>query len=361
MDPWPIKIATPGRICLFGDHQDYLGLPVIACAIDRYMHLEARPNDFGVFRIDMPDIAGHRVVTLDDHFEQLKPGDFFGSGLRFLRRKKILPEQGYDLRIHSDIPINAGTSSSSALMVAWLHFLLSSIPNAPEPTAETLAEWAYQAEVIEHQAPGGKMDQYTIALGDIVMIETNKTLDYQYLPSKINGLVLAESGIPKSTIGVLGDLSGKAKTAITMVKQSVPDFDLASTKRDQIATLEKQIPQSERSYFKAAILNHNITEEAYQLMNIQNTDLAALGVKMYEHHEVLRDLLGLTVPKIDAMIDAAMNAGAYGAKIVGSGGGGSIVAIAPSGKENDIIEAIKSKQAQAAYTVSVGPGSRILV
>ena len=28
-----MKIITPGRICLFGEHQDYLGLPVIALAI----------------------------------------------------------------------------------------------------------------------------------------------------------------------------------------------------------------------------------------------------------------------------------------------------------------------------------------
>ena len=44
---------------------------------------------------------------------------------------------------------------------------------------------------------------------------------------------------------------------------------------------------------------------------------------MNGHHEVLRDLLKITVPRIDAMVNAALKAGAYGAKIVGSGGGGS--------------------------------------
>ena len=35
---------APARICLFGDHQDYLGLPVIACAIDKYIIVEGKPN-----------------------------------------------------------------------------------------------------------------------------------------------------------------------------------------------------------------------------------------------------------------------------------------------------------------------------
>jgi galactokinase len=38
-----ISLAS-GRTCLFGDHQDYLGLPVIACAINRNIKLTAVQN-----------------------------------------------------------------------------------------------------------------------------------------------------------------------------------------------------------------------------------------------------------------------------------------------------------------------------
>jgi len=37
-------VKAPARICLFGDHQDYLELPVIACAIDKYITVEGKPN-----------------------------------------------------------------------------------------------------------------------------------------------------------------------------------------------------------------------------------------------------------------------------------------------------------------------------
>ena len=67
------------------------------------------------------------------------------------------------------------------------------------------------------------------------------------------------------------------------------------------------------------------------------------------------------MPKIDAMIDAALNSGAYGAKIIGSGGGGSIVALAPPSKELEIAESIKNAGAKDAYHVNVTHGSQIIM
>lgn len=39
-----ITSVAPARICLYGDHQDYLNLPVIAIAIDRYIEVYAKSN-----------------------------------------------------------------------------------------------------------------------------------------------------------------------------------------------------------------------------------------------------------------------------------------------------------------------------
>ena len=60
---------------------------------------------------------------------------------------------------------------------------------------------------------------------------------------------------------------------------------------------------------------------------------------MNKHHYYLKNLLKITVPKIDDMINAALNTGALGAKIVGSGGGGSITVLAPKNREEHIIKA----------------------
>ena len=60
-----ISIA-PARTCLFGDHQDYLGLPVIACAISRYITLTATANDEKAFHIKMPDIHSERTILINN-------------------------------------------------------------------------------------------------------------------------------------------------------------------------------------------------------------------------------------------------------------------------------------------------------
>ena len=119
------------------------------------------------------------------------------------------------------------------------------------------------------------------------------------------------------------------------------------------------LPTKLEPYFYAAIKNHEITLQAYQLLQNEILDLQKIGGLMSQHHEVLRDLLKITTPKIDAMINAALNAGAYGAKIVGSGGGGSICAIAPKEKEQAVVNAIKEVSGENAYVVdvtSVKPG-----
>jgi len=52
-----VRVSTPGRICLFGEPQDFLGLPVIACAIDLAMEIVGMPWPDSIFHLDMPDIG----------------------------------------------------------------------------------------------------------------------------------------------------------------------------------------------------------------------------------------------------------------------------------------------------------------
>ena len=51
-----IKVEAPARICFFGDHQDYLNLPVIAGTIDRFIHIEGKPINKKSFFLELIDI-----------------------------------------------------------------------------------------------------------------------------------------------------------------------------------------------------------------------------------------------------------------------------------------------------------------
>ncbi len=354
-----MTITAPGRICLFGDHQDYLELPVIACAIDRQVTLCAKANDENVFRLDMPDIGKTRTFNVFEVFDSFEKGDHLASSIKVVRRYGCIPDRGYDITLTSTVPINAGVSSSSAVVVAWIHFLLKAYGCDHEVTPAFLARLAYEAEVIEHHSPGGRMDQYTSAIGGIIYIDTSKSEAFSKINHPIDGMILGESGIPKQTVGVLGDLRGKALAAVNEVKKALPDFDLEKATIETRSEHLKLVSDDLKPFFYAAIENHRVTKEAMKAFQKETLDLKTIGVLMNAHHKVLKESLGVTVPLIDTMIDAALEAGAYGAKIVGSGGGGSIVAIAPENKKEEVINAILKSGAKGAYEVKVSHGTQV--
>lgn len=351
---------APGRICLFGDHQDYLELPIIACAINRYIKLVAEENDTRCFNIKKPDIQKERIIYIDDKIKEIEKGDHLLAALKVLKRYSCIPNKGYDITISGNLPINAGTSSSSAVVISWIKFLLEAFGPANMATSENVSQIAYEAEVLEHGAPGGRMDQFTIGLGNIIYLESGADFLYELIHKPIKGLIIGESGIPKRTIGLLQELKEQAWLAIHKLQENDKDFRIQDAKKKDIKQYVNQLPDQLEPYIKAAIFNHDITKRALVEFKKDILDYKKIGVLMNEHHEVLRDLLKITLPKIDAMIEGALEAGAYGAKIVGSGKGGSIVVIAPEGKEQEIINAIMKAGAKDAYPVAVDIGARIL-
>lgn len=355
-----ITSLAPGRTCLFGDHQDYLGLPVIACAIDRNIKLTAEENDTDSFVLNMIDINEVRIISSNATFETLKPRDYFASSLRVLRRYGCIPDRGFTITITGDIPINSGTSSSSALLMAWIRFLIEAFGVDHEVTDEFISKVGYESEVLEHGEPGGMMDHFSIGVGNIVYINTKKPFSYEIIGTALNGLITGVSGVPKETIGLIGEIKGNALMAIGIVKQNFPDFDLNVSEITDIEMYRNCLPDRLIPFFEAALKNFHYTKEALKEFENPVLDLKKIGQLMNQHHEVLRDLLKITVPRIDNMISAALRAGAFGAKIVGSGGGGSIVVIADPEKEKEIIEAILNAGALEAYAVKVDPGVRIL-
>ncbi|MEZ4857204.1 MAG: galactokinase family protein [Flavobacteriaceae bacterium] len=356
--PNHITIQTPARICLFGDHQDYLGLPIIACAITKYMTFDGIKNSKPYFEIVMPNIQEVKVIPLENTFETAPTShDFLLAGLRVAKRYGGIPSEGYSVTITSDIPINAGVSSSSAVTVGWIHFLLKAFGCNQEITSEFIAKLAYEAEVLEHHSPGGKMDQYTIALGNTLYLETGANTHFQNLGSALNGLILAESGISKETLGMLKNTRELAEKAIRQVKEFDSKFDIETATISAISKYVSVLDNTLFPYFEAAIENHQITRQALSELQQANLHLKVLGELMTKHHTILKEKLHVSHPKIDGMLEATLNAGAYGGKIVGSGGGGCAVVLASDKNTEAVLKALKNAGAKDAYQVSISQGS----
>jgi galactokinase len=102
--------------------------------------------------------------------------------------------------------------------------------------------------------------------------------------------------------------------------------------------------------------NRDITQEALSVLRAPQFDDLMLGELLNECQVVLRDILKISTPKIDRMLDAALRAGAYGGKVNGSGGGGCMFAYAPKNPEV-VAQAIEGAGGKA-HIVQIDVGTR---
>ena len=347
---------APARICLFGDHQDYLGLPVIACAIDKYMTVEGEVNSDGVLNFNLIELNQKVCIDINDDLSFIKKGDHLRAVIKTLRTFGCEINLGMNIKVMSDIYINAGISSSSALTVSLVSFFIKVFGIKRQINKELIAEIAYHSEVIEQGGSGGKMDQYSIAIGNTTFLETGSKFSYKEIDSGINSFIIANSGVSKNTDGVLNLLKNKALDAIRKIQKINSQFNIAQCKKDEIKNYSKFLDYESLIYFSAAVENHDITLKALKEMENSNTNIKVLGELMNLHHSILKNKLKITVPRIDRMIDAANLAGAYGSKIIGSGGGGSIVVICDFKNEKNMIKSIRQAGAIDISNVKISKG-----
>ncbi len=347
-----ITFQVPARICFFGDHQDYLGLPVIAGTIDRFIQLVAVPNTTQNFIIALEDLNSTVTIALDESLENLKEGDYFRSAMAVLKEHGFRFNQGHTVRISGNIPVNAGLSSSSALIVAWIRFLITSQNGIKEVNDVEIGRWAYSAEVEYFGQPGGLMDQFTIAQQGLLYIDT-QTGRTERLKNQLGQLVVAESGIPKKTLSVLKNARVFAQNAVAAVRRVHPEFELLSATEDDYYSYKDLMDSRYHDHWYAAIHNYQITKQAKAVLIKNEDSREQLGQLMDQHQHILQNQIQNTPKPMIAMMDAARKAGALGAKTVGSGGGGCMVAMVNEDKKDQVITAFLRSGATKAYEVNL--------
>lgn len=349
--------SAPGRICLFGEHQDFLGLPVIAGAINlRFYVRGARRNDH-MLHLQMPDIGKSDVVDLSSEIQYRKPRDYLRACINVLRQTGWSAESGWNCVLWSRIPINAGVSSSSAMIVAWLRFLLAASGDDVGYSSEGLARLAHQAEVVEFGEPGGMMDHFASAIGGLIYIDCRRPFQASHLSARLKGFVLGDSLEKKETLGVLADSKRSVLEGLQWISERYPEFDLHSTPLAEVEPLVQQLPTPVAKRIRANLINRDITQEALQILKAEELNSKRLGELLTLHHGQLRDGIGVSTTKLDRLVEEALSAGALGAKMNGSGGGGCMFAYAP-GNEEVVAEAIEKAGGQA-YMIAIDEGARV--
>lgn len=351
-----LKISTPGRICLFGEHQDYLQLPVIPAAISLRISIEGKRNKYSEIVIKLPDIHSKIHFSINDELSYVHDRDYFRSAFNVLKREGFTFSSGFDCIVHGKIPIRGGTSSSSAMVVSWINFLSRMSDQNRTLLPDEIARLAYKAEVLEFNEPGGMMDQYSTSLGGMLYLSFYPEIFIKPINVKMGNYVLGDSRMKKDTKGTLS----RVKESIVHINEKLstvyPEFSLQTIHLSDLDRFRKELNKDEMNLLEGTIRNRDITIEAYKLLEITPLNEKLFGRLLTEHHQVLRDALHISTKKIDTMIDAALNAGAMGGKINGSGGGGCMFVYAPHNTEEvaDVIEKVGGK----AYIITIDEGTK---
>ena len=348
---------APGRVCLFGDHQDYLGLPIIATTINNEIKIEATQNSDREFKIIKKDLGSIDVIPIDFECDSDEK-DFLKIALNVLKDFECKPDIGYDINITSTIPINSGLSSSSALIVAWVNFLLNTFTDY-EVTSNLLAEISYRIEVEEVGGSGGKMDQYTIANGKTIYLDT-KTDSIIPFNHKLCDMIVGVSNQSKDTQGLLKKLKDNALKSIQIVKNHYEDFSFTNIDNVDLNKCLSFLDDDLKPFFRAAVGNYRTTIKAKNEFQKDELDIDKIAELINIHHSFLKNDLKITTPEIDDMISIAEDNGSIGSKIVGSGGGGSIICLSQDQSCSlKIVNELKKYGVKDAFIANMGKGPTI--
>jgi len=348
-----LSASASGRICLFGEHQDFLGLAVIAMAIDRRFHISAVANTVNRIRIEMPDIGETAEFAFDEELPYEKERDYLRSVFNVLYRRGYRLPCGYDFEFRSTIPILGGCSSSSAMVIVWAKMLSALAAGGPELSNEPLALAGYEAEVLEFKEPGGMMDHYCAAFGGLLHIDCADPFRATRLPGELTGFVLGNSGPKTDTTGVLARTKTATRRGVEELRKLLPEFTLKHSRLAEVEEHFGKIDATAAEKIRAQLENRDICDEAEAMLRRGKVDSNRLGELLDGHHARLRDVLRISTDKLEALIDAAHGAGASGCKLNGSGGGGTMIAYCP-GQEETVAEAIRRAGGDAGLVEVAG-------
>jgi galactokinase len=325
MNPHGIRAFAPGRVNLIGEHTDYNDGLCLPFAIELGVTVTAELHDGG--EISAPD---------------LEDGDRFLEGtLAELRRAGVeLP--GVRLAIGGDLPQRVGLSSSAALCVA-LALALYGAAGVKPPRPVRLARLCSRVESEWAGQETGLLDQLASLLGEegCALRLDMRTLEARTVELDLHGHVLAtlDSGASRRLASSgYNERRDECRRALELLGlESLRDADDAS---GLPAPLDRRLRH---------VISENERVDA-AVAALESGDLAELGALLNASHASLRDDYEVSIPEVERAVAACIDTGALGARIMGGGFGGSVLALFPPG----------AALPEGAIGVRPGPGARLL-
>ncbi len=295
---------APGKIILFGEHAVVYKRPAIAVPVQQ---LQARAvvvaeplAPAGRVRVEAADIdlkSDMETLPLNHPIRATLQSVFTELGVQH--------PPAFKLRLSSTIPIASGLGSGTAVTVATIRATANFL--GKPLSDERVSALAFQIEKIYHGTPSG-IDNTVVVYNLPVFFQRSKdhlTVERFQVPVSF-WMVIGDTGIRSTTSLAVGELHQKWQEKPSAYE---PLFDRVS----------------------------EIVHQARQL--IENGLPETMGALMLENHSLLQSM-GVSSPELDRLVEAAVSAGASGAKLSGGGKGGNMIALTDPNLAGQVADAL---------------------
>jgi mevalonate kinase len=338
---------------------DWCGRSVISVAIEMRIFIEAKIKGrntvevysyspfepYNSFPVSSPGIKyGGDSKYIHGIIEAYKRKnvDLKGMEIRFLKAQEVSERLWFPKNQLLDLPAKKGLSSSAALCVAVagaVDILNNNTSKKMVKSPEKLAFYADMAYMAERKILGincGQMDQYSSAFGGILHMDCYQEppLIHPLKPNVDLPLVIGDTLQTKNTPKILGWLKERCDYKEPRFMEGVEE--ISNIVKEAKKELEKEKPSREK---------------IGELMNLNQHYLS-------KNLKVSGDC-PISPSKLDVLIDASLKAGALGAKLSGSGGGGTMVALCNSEDIEKVAKAIEGIGGKAYITHVAEEGFKI--
>jgi galactokinase len=338
-----VRAFGPGRVNLIGEHTDYNDGLCLPFAIAAGVTVEASDGPDGAIEARARDLDETDTFVLDDPAAADGWRAFVrGTAAELARAGHAL--RGATLAFSGDVPRGSGLSSSAALEVALALALLAHSGHA-EPDRRDLARLCSRVENEWVGAETGLLDQLASLFGragHAIRLDM-RTLDVEPVALELGAwrLVTVDSGVEHSHAGSgYNDRRRECREACAALGIA----SLRDARLEDATDLPEPLDRRVRH-----VVEENARVDA-AVAALRDGDLAALGALLGASHASLRDLYEVSVPEVEATVERLAAAGAAGARIMGGGFGGAVLALFPP----------DATPPDDAVGVRPGPAARVL-
>lgn len=316
-----------GKIILCGEHAVVHGRPAIAVPVSQ---VSARVT---IERAGHELVIDARDLNQTYRYSDLDPNHPLGAIIRLVLYElgEAAPPQA-TLTISSTIPIASGLGSGAAVSTAIVRALARFYGHTI--STKRVSSLVYRVERIHHGTPSG-IDNTVIAFGRPVYFVRPSP------PSVPEGIAGRED--PQPII--------KPFTVAAPFRIAIADTGIASPTRIAVDDVRKGW-EAERAKYEALFDRcAEIANAAFDLIQSGRPD--ELGPLLTDNHRLLREMT-VSSPGLDLLVEAALRAGALGAKLSGGGRGGNMIALVTGETAGSVEEVLLAAGAKRVIMTEIG-------